>query len=36
MCIRDSDWTGDQALKYLDSLNTKYAEAIKGLKASQK
>ena len=34
--LTPTDWTGDQALKYLDSLNTKYAEAIKGLKASQK
>jgi len=34
--LTPTDWTGEQALKYLDSLNTKYAEAIKGLKASQK
>jgi len=34
--LTPTDWTGDQALKYLDSLNTKYEEAIKGLKASQK
>lgn len=34
--LTPTDWTGDQALKYLDSLNTKYAEAIKGLKATQK
>jgi putative tricarboxylic transport membrane protein len=33
--LTPTDWTGEQALKYLDSLNTKYAEAIKGLKASQ-
>jgi putative tricarboxylic transport membrane protein len=29
-------WTGEEALKYLDSLHTKYEQAIKGLKASQK
>ena len=34
--LTPTDWTGDQALKYLDSLNTKYEEAIKGLKAAQK
>ena len=34
--LTPTDWTGEQALKYLDSLNTKYADAIKGLKASQK
>jgi putative tricarboxylic transport membrane protein len=34
--LTPTDWTGEQALKYLDSLNTKYAEAIKGLKATQK
>ena len=34
--LTPTDWTGDQALKYLDSLNAKYEEAIKGLKASQK
>ncbi len=34
--LTPTDWTGEKALKYLDSLNTKYAEAIKGLKASQK
>ena len=33
--LTPTDWTGDQALKYLDSLNTKYADAIKGLKAAQ-
>jgi putative tricarboxylic transport membrane protein len=34
--LTPTDWTGEQALKYLDSLHTKYAEAIKGLKATQK
>ena len=34
--LTPTDWTGEQALKYLDSLNTKYADAIKGLKAAQK
>jgi putative tricarboxylic transport membrane protein len=34
--LTPTDWTGERALKYLDSLNTKYAEAIKGLKATQK
>ena len=34
--LTPTDWTGERALKYLDSLNTKYAEAIKGLKAAQK
>ena len=34
--LTPTDWTGDQALKYLDSLNAKYEEAIKGLKAAQK
>ena len=29
-------WTGEEALKYLDGLHTKYEQAIKGLKASQK
>jgi putative tricarboxylic transport membrane protein len=29
-------WTGEEALKYLDSLHTKYEQAIKGLKAAQK
>jgi len=32
--LTPTDWTGEQALKYLDSLNEKYAEAIKGLKAA--
>lgn len=34
--LTPTDWTGDRAMKYLDSLNSKYAEALKGLKASQK
>jgi putative tricarboxylic transport membrane protein len=34
--LTPTDWTGDRAMKYLDSLNGKYAEALKGLKASQK
>ena len=34
--LTPTDWTGDQANKYLDSLRDKYAEALKGLKASQK
>jgi putative tricarboxylic transport membrane protein len=34
--LTPTDWTGEQALKYLDSLHTKYEEAIKGLKATQK
>ena len=34
--LTPTDWTGEQANKYLDSLNSKYAEAIKGLKASSK
>ena len=34
--LTPTDWTGEQALKYLDSLHTKYDEAIKGLKATQK
>ena len=34
--LTPTDWTGEQALKYLDSLHTKYEEAIKGLKGAQK
>jgi putative tricarboxylic transport membrane protein len=34
--LTPTDWTGEQALKYLDSLHAKYEEAIKGLKATQK
>ena len=33
--LTPTDWTGEQALKYLDSLHTKYEQAIKGLKAAQ-
>src|SRR5688500_4376771 len=34
--LTPTDWTGEQALKYLDSLHSKYEEAIKGLKAASK
>jgi putative tricarboxylic transport membrane protein len=34
--LTPTDWTGEQALKYLDGLHTKYEEAIKGLKAASK
>ena len=34
--LTPTDWTGEQALKYLDGLHTKYDDAIKGLKATQK
>jgi putative tricarboxylic transport membrane protein len=34
--LTPTDWTGEQALKYLDGLHSKYEEAIKGLKATQK
>jgi putative tricarboxylic transport membrane protein len=34
--LTPTDWTGEQALKYLDSLHDKYDQAIKGLKAAQK
>jgi putative tricarboxylic transport membrane protein len=34
--LTPTDWTGDQALKYLDGLQSKYEDAIKGLKAAQK
>ena len=34
--LTPTDWTGEKALQYLDGLHTKYEEAIKGLKASQK
>jgi putative tricarboxylic transport membrane protein len=34
--LTPTDWTGQQALKYLDSLHGKYEEALKGIKASQK
>jgi putative tricarboxylic transport membrane protein len=32
--LTPTDWTGDQALKYLDSLHAKYEEALKGIKAA--
>jgi putative tricarboxylic transport membrane protein len=34
--LRPTDWTGKQALDYLDSLHKTYEDALKGLKASQK
>ena len=34
--LTPTEWTGDEALKYLDSLHQKYEAAIKGLKAAQK
>src|SRR5512134_3869032 len=34
--LTPTDWTGEQALKYLDGLHSKYEEAIKGLKAASK
>ena len=34
--LTPTDWTGEQANKYLDSLHSKYEDAIKGLKATQK
>jgi putative tricarboxylic transport membrane protein len=34
--LTPTDWTGEQALKYLDGLHAKYEDAIKGLKATQK
>jgi putative tricarboxylic transport membrane protein len=34
--LTPTDWTGDQALKYLDGLHTKYEEALKGIKAASK
>jgi putative tricarboxylic transport membrane protein len=34
--LTPTDWTGEQANKYLDSLHGKYEEAIKGLKAASK
>ena len=34
--LTPTDWTGDQANKYLDSLRDKYAKALQGLKAAQK
>jgi putative tricarboxylic transport membrane protein len=34
--LTPTQWTGEEANKYLDSLHSKYEEAIKGLKAAQK
>jgi putative tricarboxylic transport membrane protein len=34
--LTPTDWTGERALKYLDSLHGKYEEALKGLKAASK
>jgi putative tricarboxylic transport membrane protein len=34
--LTPTDWTGEQALKYLDGLHSKYEEALKGLKAASK
>jgi putative tricarboxylic transport membrane protein len=34
--LTPTDWTGEQANKYLDSLHGKYEEALKGLKAASK
>ncbi len=34
--LRPTDWTGDQALKYLDGLHKTYEDALKGLKAGSK
>jgi putative tricarboxylic transport membrane protein len=34
--LTPTDWTGEQALKYLDGLHSKYEDAIKGLKAAAK
>ena len=34
--LTPTDWTGEEALKYLDSLHSKYEQAIKGLKAASK
>lgn len=33
--LTPTDWTGDEANKYLDSLNSKYDQALKSLKASK-
>src|SRR5688572_1679918 len=33
--LTPTDWTGEQANKYLDSLHSKYEDAIKGLKGSK-
>jgi putative tricarboxylic transport membrane protein len=34
--LTPTDWTGERALKYLDSLHSKYEQALKGLKAASK
>src|ERR687896_192862 len=34
--LTPTDWTGEQANKYLDSLHSKYEEALKGIKAASK
>jgi len=34
--LTPTDWTGEQANKYLDSLHGKYAQALQGLKAASK
>jgi putative tricarboxylic transport membrane protein len=34
--LRPTDWTGEQALKYLDSLHKTYEDALKGLKSASK
>ena len=34
--LTPTDWTGEQALKYLDGLHSKYEEALKGLKTASK
>ncbi len=34
--LTPTQWTGEEANKYLDSLHTKYEEALKGLRASSK
>jgi tripartite-type tricarboxylate transporter receptor subunit TctC len=34
--LTPTDWTGDEANKYLDGLHSKYEQAIKSLKASAK
>jgi putative tricarboxylic transport membrane protein len=32
--LTPTDWTGEEANKYLDGLREKYAEALKGMKAA--
>jgi putative tricarboxylic transport membrane protein len=34
--LTPTDWTGEQANKYLDSLHSKYEQALKGIKAASK